>query len=76
MRNLAMARLKYHREKAGFTPAELAALLDVSPADIIDFEKGRAEPTMEMYITLAHLYSTSIDELIVFEESSFEKLFN
>ncbi len=68
MKHLACTRLKYFREKANLTQAALAALVDVEPADIVDYENGRAEPQMQTYAKLAYALSVSTDELTVFED--------
>ncbi len=68
MKRLAAARLKYFREKANMTPTGLASLAGVTPADIIDYEKGRAEPTLQTYAKMAHALAVSTDELTVFED--------
>ncbi len=61
-------RLKLYREKAELSPAELAALVGVTPADIIDYEKGRALPSMEIFKRISHVCDVSTDELLVFQE--------
>lgn len=66
MRQTAL-RIKHYREKAGLTPAQLADFLGVSAADIIDMEKDRVQPTMEMVRIIAHVCHTSTDELLGFQ---------
>ncbi|MEE0944128.1 MAG: helix-turn-helix transcriptional regulator [Clostridia bacterium] len=61
-------RLKIYREKAGLSPAELAALIGVDPIDIIDFEKGRKLPNMDQFAKISHACDITTDELLIFQE--------
>lgn len=60
-------RLKIYRERAGLSPAELAYLIGVDPIDIIDYEKGRKLPSIEVFAKISHACDVSTDELLVFE---------
>ncbi|MBQ7793256.1 MAG: helix-turn-helix transcriptional regulator [Clostridia bacterium] len=70
MSHLTAKRLKYYREKARMSPAELAALIGVEPTDIIDYETGRVVPDMRIYFKLSHVLDISTDELLVFEKNA------
>ncbi|MBS7299222.1 MAG: helix-turn-helix transcriptional regulator [Eubacteriales bacterium] len=61
-------RLKLYREKAGLSQAELASLIGVDTIDIIDYEKGRAMPSMEIFRRISHVCDVSTDELLIFQE--------
>ncbi|MEE0944937.1 MAG: helix-turn-helix transcriptional regulator [Clostridia bacterium] len=57
-------QLQYYRELNRLSIRELAFLLQVSPATVINYEKGNTFPTMDMVIRLAHILNTSTDQLL------------
>lgn len=57
-------RLRESREAAGLTAEEAAALLDI-PAELYgEFERARAEPTLDMLRRLAGAFHTTADGLL------------
>lgn len=57
-------QLRRYRELAGFSVKELAFLLRVSPATIINYEKGRTFPSMDTVICIAHILGITTDQLL------------
>ena len=55
--------IKFFRERAGITRAELAALVGIDVYDLICMEKGTLTPTFENMQRIAKVCDTSTDEL-------------
>ena len=52
------------RKAAGFSQEQLASLVGISRFSIIEYEKGRTSPTLEMATKIANaLGCASVDEL-------------
>ena len=62
-------RLKFYREKAHLSPGALSALTGIDVSVILDLEKGRLEPDIEVVKLFAHACDVSVDELLVFQAS-------
>ena len=59
-----MERLKVLRKKAGYTQAEVAAMLGVDRSTYAKYETGQSEPNFEMVQKLSALFHVSIEFLI------------
>ena len=57
-------RIAALRRDAGWSQAELAQRLQVSPSAIGMYEQGRREPSAEMLVRLADAFSVSTDFLL------------
>ena len=57
-------RIKYLREKNGFTQKDIATRLGVEPAAISKYELDMREPNIEAIKKLATIFNVSIDFLI------------
>ena len=57
-------RIKYLREKNGFTQKDIATKLGVEPAAISKYELDMREPNIEALIKLATIFNVSIDYLL------------
>jgi len=74
-------RIKYLREKNGFTQKDIATKLGVEPAAISKYELDMREPNIEALIKLATIFNVSIDYLLgrtpdVFVNANDKKVFN
>lgn len=58
------ARIAALRRSAGMSQAELAQKLQVSPSAIGMYEQGRREPSAELLIAIAAVFSVSTDYLL------------
>jgi transcriptional regulator with XRE-family HTH domain len=58
------ARLRDHRQDAGLTLADLAALLGVSTSTVSRLETGHRAPTLDLLLPLARRYRVTLDELV------------
>lgn len=58
------ARIAALRREAGFSQAELAARLQVSPSALGMYEQGRREPSMEMLVKLSRELGVTTDYLL------------
>ena len=61
-------KLQQLRKQEGLTQEELARLLFVSRTAISKWESGRGYPSIDSLKAIAHLFSTSIDELLSSEK--------
>lgn len=57
-------KIKKYRETKGFTQAEIAELLGVSPATVSKYEAGTLEPNIESIKKISELFEVSIDKLL------------
>ena len=57
-------KIKKYRETKGFTQAEIAELLCVSPATVSKYEAGTLEPNIESIKKFSELFEVSIDKLL------------
>ena len=57
-------RIKYLREKNGFTQKDIATKLGVEPAAISKYELDMREPNIEAIKKLATIFNVSIDYLL------------
>lgn len=58
--------LKAARVNAGFTQEEAAKALDISKGTLVNYEKYRTKPDIEMSKKMADLYKTTVDNIIFF----------
>lgn len=59
-----MERLKVLRKKAGYTQADVAAMLGIDRSTYAKYETGQSEPNFEMLQKLSTLFHASIEFLI------------
>ena len=57
-------RIAALRQKAGWSQAELAARLQVSPSAMGMYEQGRREPPAELLVSLAREFGVTTDFLL------------
>ena len=57
-------RIAALRREAGWSQAELAARLRVSPSAMGMYEQGRREPSAQMLLTLAQTFGVSVDYIL------------
>ena len=57
-------RIAALRRAAGWSQAELAQRLKISPSAVGMYEQGRREPAVQMLIALSDLFGVSIDYLV------------
>lgn len=67
-------RLRDCREAAGLTAKDAAALLDIPEELYGDFERARAEPTLDMLRRLACAFRTTADSLLGADGAGEERL--
>lgn len=58
------SRLKFAREKTGFTQREVSKETKIPQSTIANYETGRTEPDIENLGILAEFYNTSTDWLL------------
>ena len=56
--------LRALREKSGYTQQQLAAVLNIDRSTYSYYESGKTSPDINALITLANIFSVSMDELI------------
>ena len=59
-------QLKAARVNAGYTQAEAAKALGISKGTLLNYEKYRTKPDIELSKQIAKLYKTTVDEIIFF----------
>ena len=63
------SRIKELRQNRGFSQAQLAELLSISPQTVDEYELGGIKPPAETLVILADLFGVSIDYLFGRETS-------
>ena len=58
------ARIAALRRGAGFSQAELASRLQISPSAVGMYEQGRREPGVDVLVRMAELFGVSTDYLL------------
>lgn len=58
------ARIAVLRRQAGFSQAELAQKLRISPSAVGMYEQGRREPSGELLVAMAKVFGVSTDYLL------------
>lgn len=66
-------RIAALRRHAGFSQAELAVQLQISPSAMGMYEQGRREPPLDTLVTLARLFGVSTDYLLTGQPSLQER---
>ncbi len=61
-------RLTFLRTQKGWTQQDLADRVEVSRQTIISLESGRYNPSILLAFRLAHIFSTSIEEIFIYSE--------
>jgi|GEM_PF-596287 len=64
MSNLIGRRIKYLREKRGFTQTQLARLVNIGKSTLSEYESGKANPTAEVIRKIADVLDVSADYLL------------
>jgi len=63
--NVLPKRLKFFRNKAQLTTADVGKLLNKTPSTVTLWEKGKALPSVEVLLNICNLYKISdVNELI------------
>ena len=57
-------RIAALRKAAGWSQAELAARLKISPSAVGMYEQGRREPALQILVGMSELFGVSIDYLV------------
>ena len=60
--------LRYYREKAGFTQAQIAKKLDMNPKAYSTYETEKNTPTFDKLLSLCEVLNTNPNALLGFEE--------
>ena len=55
--------LKYYRERAKIPLQDVAALLGIPPSNLVRYESGERNPTVEIIITYHTLFGVSLTDL-------------
>jgi transcriptional regulator with XRE-family HTH domain len=58
------ARIAALRSRFGWSQAELARRVNISPSTVGMYEQGRREPSLEVIITLSRVLGVSVDFLL------------
>ena len=58
------ARIAALRRGAGFSQAELAQRLRISPSAVGMYEQGRREPALDILVAMAEIFGVTIDFLV------------
>ena len=58
------ARIAALRREAGFSQAQLAAILQISPSAMGMYEQGRREPSVQILVQMASALGVSTDYLL------------
>lgn len=61
-------RIKEFRARIGITQEELAKIVNVRRETIVFLEKNKYNPSLKLAHDLATVFSTTIEELFVFEK--------
>jgi transcriptional regulator with XRE-family HTH domain len=56
-------RIKYFREKAGYTQQQLATALDIRQSTVAMWEGGKNSPRIDMLPRIAKILNCTIDDL-------------
>ena len=57
------ANIAAKRQKKGWTPAQLAALIGANQIQVSRWENGKHLPTVEQFVNIAAVLGCSLDEL-------------
>lgn len=57
-------RLKYYREKYGFTQQEISNQLSIKQSTYANWERGHRVPDINAIANLADIYQTTIDDIL------------
>jgi transcriptional regulator with XRE-family HTH domain len=58
-----MKTIRQLREERGWTQLELANRLEVTPATVYNWERGKYEPTASKFRQIAHVFEVSMDDI-------------
>lgn len=64
LRDTLAENLIYYRKRAGYTQAQLAALLNYSDKSVSKWERGEGVPDVTVLVALAECYSVTVDDLL------------
>ncbi|WP_297630753.1 helix-turn-helix transcriptional regulator [uncultured Clostridium sp.] len=65
-------RLRYFRERSGYSQEDLAKKLNISRQSISKWELGKSTPDINYIIQMSEIYDVSLDELLKGEEKKGE----
>lgn len=60
--------IRFRREQAGITQADLASRIGVTRQTLIAIEQGRYSPTLELAFQIARAFEVGIDDLFQYPE--------
>ena len=63
-----ITKIKEYREKVGMKQFELAELVNVRRKTIVCLENGKYNPSLELVMDIAKVFSVSVEELFEFTE--------
>lgn len=61
-------KLKEYREAKGLKQADLAELVDVRRETIVNLEKGKYNPSLQLAMDIAKVFHTTVEELFFFDD--------
>ena len=61
-------KLKEYREAKGLKQADLAELVGVRRETIVNLEKGKYNPSLQLAMDIAKVFHTAVEELFFFDD--------
>ena len=61
-------KLKEYREAKGLKQADLAELVGVRRETIVNLEKGKYNPSLNLAMDIAKVFHTTVEELFFFDD--------
>ena len=61
-------KLKEYREAKGLKQADLAELVGVRRETIVNLEKGKYTPSLQLAMDIAKVFHTTVEELFFFDD--------
>lgn len=61
-------KLKEYREAKGLKQADLAELVGVRRETIVNLEKGKYNPSLQLAMDIAKVFHTTVEELFFFDD--------
>lgn len=65
-----MRTIRQLREERGWTQLELALKIGVTPITVYNWERGRSEPKVSQFRSLARVFGVSMDDIALTEQES------
>ncbi len=63
-----MRTIRELRQERGWTQLELAYKLGVTPVTVYNWERGRSEPRVSQFRSLARLFEVGMDDIVLVGE--------